>query len=206
MASDNVGGLYGTWLYMGDEGEMPDAPAIELLSLLPPFYAEIREFNALMSSEGEELGKLRGEADAVLAQLFLPTATWGIARWEQELGLAVEPAKPLARRREQVAAKLLGSGTTTREMIVRAAAAFSGGEVEVDEHPAEHRFVVRFVGTLGIPPDMQAFVRMLEAIKPAHLAYDFEYTYTAWGALPEMSWSEAAGSTWYELRTYGGAT
>ncbi|WP_027087410.1 YmfQ family protein [Cohnella panacarvi] len=187
-------------------GDLFGVSPVNLMEYLPPYYEEILEFKKIMSSEGEELEALRSEKESVLAQMFLPTTTWGIERWERELGLAIEPAKPISWRREQVSAKLRGSGTTTREMIVRSAAAFSGGEVELVEYPDEHRFVVRFVGTLGIPPNMAGFVRMLEEIKPAHLAYSFEYTYTAWGALPEMSWGEASGLTWYELRTYGGAT
>lgn len=187
-------------------GDLFGTVPVDLMEYLPPYYEEVLEFNEVMSSEGVELEALRSEKESMLAQMFLPTATWGIERWERELGLAFEPAKPIAWRREQVSAKLRGSGTTTKEMIVRAAAAFSGGEVEVVEHPGEHRFVVRFVGTLGIPSNMTGFVRMLEEIKPAHLAYGFEYTFTAWVALPVMSWSEASGLTWYELRTYGGAT
>ncbi|MBO9597922.1 MAG: YmfQ family protein [Cohnella sp.] len=179
---------------------------VDLMEYLPSYYKGVVEFDELMASEGEELQALRIEKESVFAQMFLPTTTWGIERWEKELGLAIDPSKPISWRREQVSAKLRGSGTTTKEMIVRVAAAFSGGEVEVVEYPGERRFVIRFVGTLGIPTNMPGFVRMLEEIKPAHLAYSFEFTYTAWGALPEMSWNEASGFTWYELRTYGGAT
>ena len=59
-------------------------------------------------------------------------------------------------------------------MIVDTAKAFSGGDVEVLEDAANHRFVVRFVGVKGIPRNMQGFINMLEEIKPAHLVYAFE--------------------------------
>jgi hypothetical protein len=107
--------------------------------------------------------------------------------------------------REQINAKLRGTGTTTRQMLIDTAAAFSGGEVDVIECPAEYRFVVKFVGILGIPPNMSGFIQMLEQVKPAHLTYSFEYTYTTWANLLSLTWGGATSKTWNQLRTYGGA-
>jgi len=148
---------------------------------------------------------LWSENGGVLDQYFVSTATWGLDLWETELGMSVDPTKPVQSRREQINAKLRGTGTTTRQMLIDTAAAFSGGEVDVIEYPAEYRFVVKFVGILGIPPNMSGFIQMLEQIKPAHLTYSFEYTYTTWANLLSLTWGGAASKTWNQLRTYGGA-
>lgn len=198
--------MYGTALFGSDAvPPVPEADPIDLMAYLPAYYHPVLEFQALLDSEGVELGGAWQGSGGLLEQFFVDTATWGLAFWEEELGLEIDTYKPAAWRREQINAKLRGTGTTTREMIIATAAAFSGGEVNVIEYPAEYRFVIQFVGVMGIPPNMAGFMRMLDTIKPAHLAYSFLYTYTAWNDLLELSWGEAGSRTWSELRTYGGA-
>lgn len=101
-------------------------------------------------------------------------------------------------------AKLRGQSTTTKQMIQETAAAFSGGEVQVTEDNPHHHFIVRFVGVKGIPRNMQAFIDMLNEIKPAHLSYSFEYTYTTWGDLKGMTWGELKNMTWGEVKVMKG--
>lgn len=101
-----------------------------------------------------------------------------------------------------IKAKLRGNGTTTPEMIQRTASAFSGGVVEVKEVPEEYRFEIHFVSTLGIPPNMAGLIQIIEEIKPAHLAYEFVFSYTWWDSVKALTWESAHSKTWNELRTY----
>lgn len=198
--------LYGSSLYAeSDDSKQSENRSVDLMAYLPEYYQQIRDFRELMKTAGEEIGLLWNESDSVLKQFFVTTATWGLDQWESELGLTNDPTKPIERRREIILAKLRGAGTTTKQMIIDAAAAFSGGDVDVIEYPAEHRFVVKFIGVMGIPPNMPGFIQMLEQIKPAHLAYSFEYTYTTWNMLIGLSWADAGMKTWNELKTYEGA-
>jgi hypothetical protein len=174
------------------------------MSYLPEFYQQIRDFREMMNTEGEEIGQLWYENDDVLKQFYVSTATWGLSLWESELGMTIDPTKPIERRREQILAKIRGAGTTTKQMIKNVAAAFSGGEVDVIEYPSEYRFVVKFIGVKGIPPNMSGFIAMLEQIKPAHLAYSFEYTYTTWDMLKSLTWEAAGTKTWDDLKRYNG--
>ncbi|THF78087.1 DUF2313 domain-containing protein [Cohnella fermenti] len=160
---------------------------------------------ALQATIAEEAGMQRFAADETLRQLFVSTATWGLDRWEDELGLGIDSSKTVERRREQVTAALRGVGTTTSAAIVSAAAAFSGGEVRVTEYSSEYRFEIQFIGVKGIPANMQGFLAMLEAIKPAHLVYSIKYTYTTWDQLSGLLWSDAGLKTWNELKVYEGA-
>jgi hypothetical protein len=185
--------------------DTPDIEPTDLMKYLPDYYQTIDHMQKLQGTLGEELGNLSYLTDDILHQFFVSTATWGLSHWESELGMTIDPAKPVERRREQIMAKLRGAGTTTKQMIQNAAIAFSGGEVDVIEYPAEYRFVVKFVGVKGIPPNMPGFIQMLEQIKPAHLAYSFEYTYSTWDMVSDLNWSEAGMKTWDELKTYEGA-
>ena len=47
---------------------------------------------------------------------------------------------------------------------------------------------------------MHGFVTMLETIKPAHLAYDFEYRFTTWQEAVNYTWEEAQRYSWEEFR------
>lgn len=203
--------LYGSTLFgilaFGDDlesGADEEIAAPDLMQYLPSFYNRSRIMHSIQNASAEELGMLTYALDDILRQFFVQTATWGLSIWEQELGMPIDPSKPAARRREQIVAKLRGTGTTTRAMIVAAAAAFSGGEVDVIEYVDEYRFVIRFIGFLGIPPNMAGFAQMIEQIKPAHLACSFEYTYTAWNMLAGSAWSGLASKTWNDLRIYQG--
>lgn len=198
--------LYGVTLFGADSQENSSpSKSVDLFQYLPDYYIGIREFEEIMNAEGEELGKLWSEIDNLPNQFSATTATWGLSLWESELGLAVDPTKPTEWRRERIKAKLRGLGTTTKQMIKNAAAAFSGGEVDVIEYPAEHRFVIKFIGVKGIPPNMAGFIEMLEQIKPAHLAYSFKYTYTVWSIVKNITWNQANVKTWNELKVYEGA-
>ncbi|GKU78573.1 putative phage tail protein [Paenibacillus sp. L3-i20] len=181
----------------GSESEKPD-----LSKYLPDWMrlgTNVRKLHDLM---GEQLGSIGSYIVETRKQRSIDIATWGLLDWEKDFGLAAEITLSPARRREIIKAKLLGAGTTTKEMIVLTAAAFSGGEVNVVEYPAESRFEVVFIGVKGIPPNMGAFIQMLDDIKPAHLACSFRYTYTVWDDVISLKWGEAKTKTWGELRVY----
>lgn len=182
-------------------GSMPDGHFVDLARYAPPYFRRVRELAALWKAEGYEIGLLQYHLRDLAEQAFIPTATWGLALWEEMYGVSTNLALSYEDRREILYAKLRGQGTTTRVMIKQTAEAFSGGEVDVIEDNANHLFIVRFVGIKGIPQNMNAFVTMLEDIKPAHLAYRFEYRYTIWGDLVGKLWSGYVGKSWAEIRT-----
>ena len=185
----------------------PDVPAesenyfVDLAGYAPPFLAEVRELAEIYRAEGPEIGLLQHELRDMLDQCFIETATWGLARWEQMLGVATNMSLTYEQRREILMAKLRGHGTTTKRMIEDTAATFSGGEVNVIEDNPNHLFVIQFIGIKGIPRNMQAFINMLEDIKPAHLAYRFEYRYTTWEELKPYTWKQLGAMIWDEVRT-----
>lgn len=174
---------------------------VDLARYVPPFLSEIRELKAIYEAEGYAAGLLEHELSDLLDQCFISTSTWGLTRWEQVYGVATNMALSYEQRREILMAKLRGQGTTTAQMIKETAETFSGGEIEVIEDNPNNHFTVRFIGIKGIPRNMNAFISMLEDIKPAHLAYSFEYRYTTWSELINRSWSSAVGFTWDSIRT-----
>lgn len=197
--------LYGQGVYGQNNASESDKEDryIDLLMYLPSFYHEIKEMKELQTILGFEVGELKYSLEDLISQCFISSATWGLDRWEKVFGIQTDRSKSFERRREILLAKLRGSGTTTKEMIKNVAIAFSGGEVAVQEYPREHKFVIQFIGVKGIPQNMAGLKNAIDEIKPAHLSFDFKYTYTVWSQI-DMSWEQAGQGTWGNLRTYEG--
>lgn len=172
----------------------------DLTVLTPAFVTEKEEMHQLYIAQGYQVGFLRHALEDIVNQCFITTATWGLARWEKLFGISTNLLLTYEQRREQLMAKFRGQGTTTGQMIQETAAAFSGGDVDVIEDSAHGRFIVRFIGIKGIPRNMAGFISMLEQIKPAHLAYEFEYRYTVWNEIKPYSWDGLQKITWEQAR------
>ncbi|MFL0165584.1 YmfQ family protein [Candidatus Clostridium helianthi] len=177
---------------------------IDLTKYVPPFVIEIPEMKASYDVQGTELGGFLYYSDDVKKQLHIDTATWGLVYWEERYGIETNLDLSYEQRREMVKAKKRGQGTTTMQMIKNVAEVFSGGEVNVIENTGPYIFTIQFVGVKGIPHNMQAFINMLEDIKPAHLGYEFKYTYTVWNFLKEkkLTWNNSKAKTWNQLKVY----
>lgn len=199
-------GLYGQNNYGSEDSNdgNQDERYINLLDYLPEFYLGIKEMIELQLTLGYEVGDASYTLKDILEQFFIQTSTWGLDRWEKVFGIATDKSRSYEYRREVILAKLRGFGTTTKDMIKNVAIAFSGGEVEIQEHPSEYRFVIQFVGVKGIPQNMSGLISAIDDIKPAHLAYSFKYTYTSWDNLKTMLWGTLKQRTWSELKIYEG--
>lgn len=154
-----------------------------------PHYVESDEVKQLQSALGGVTDTLKADVTDLINQLYVASATWGLKYWEDFLGIH-NPLPTYESRREVIMSTLRGAGTTTKEMIKSLAAAFSGGEVDVIEDNPNYRFIIKFVGTKGVPPNMAGLIDAVEKAKPAHLAYVFDYTYMTWAQ------HDAYGYTW----------
>lgn len=149
----------------------------EMFSYLPGYYETSRVMQADMNAKGTELDQLFAALDETLQQFFVRTATWGLDRWESELGIATDPGKPLDQRRAVVESKLRGSGKFSGRLVKSVAEAYDSGTVDVSFQPADWSFTVKFVDTLGIPPNLNDLRAVIDEIKPAHLAVVYEFSY-----------------------------
>lgn len=149
----------------------------EMFSYLPSYYENSRVMQADMNAKGVELDRLFEALDETLEQFFVRTATWGLDRWESELGIETDPSKPLDQRRAVVESKLRGSGKFSGRLVKSVAEAYYGGKVDVTFQPSKWSFTVRFVDSAGIPPNLNDLIAVIGELKPAHLALKFEFSY-----------------------------
>jgi hypothetical protein len=168
---------------------------------------DIALFHDLTEAESKEFDLLDGEMDALESNMTLSgTTVRYIGRREAEFGVASDPSKPIADRRAVLVAKLRGQGTTTPEFIRNVAASFQYGEVSVDETSAPYVVNIIFESVLGVPPNMDDFIRTIEEVKPAHLVFEYVYRYNTWDMIEafEKTWDEweALDITFEGLMTY----
>lgn len=156
---------------------MTSARGQEMLGFLPGYYASSRVVRSLMEAQGTELDLLQSSLDETLAQFFVDTATWGLDRWESDLGIATDPAKPLDQRRSLVKSKLRGTGTVSVALMRNVAESFDNGAIEVTLQPSLYTVTIRFVDTVGRPPNLDDIKESLNAIVPAHLAVSYSFRY-----------------------------
>ncbi|GAA0735890.1 YmfQ family protein [Clostridium oceanicum] len=187
---------------ISDEQIKPYTP--DLMKYLPKCYRKSKVMANIETTNAKELGRLYYLKKDLLKQFFIDTATWGLTLWEEDYGIKTDLNKSYEDRREVIKAKKRGQGTVTKKMLKEVAEAFSGGECEIIEHPESYSFTVKFIGIKGIPINLAAFIDMLNIIKPAHLAYDFEYTYSIWSFLKgsKLTWSMVNTKMWKELKAY----
>lgn len=150
---------------------------MSLMTLLPDYYKGNQTMEELQSILSKDINQLAAKFSETIDQCFVNTATALLSRYEKIHGIQVDVSKTDEFRRERIRAKIRGTGTVTKQMIKEVAKSYSGGEVEVLENPSEYGFVIRFVGTKGIPANMGDLILTIEEIKPAHLRYTFEYIY-----------------------------
>ncbi|MFF2093718.1 putative phage tail protein [Paenibacillus sp. NPDC058174] len=164
-----------------------------LMNHLPEYYADINESRIICQTEGMEFDSLESASAAVLSQRFVDSATWGLQRWEKELGIAASAGQPFEQRRAVIWSRMRGTGTIRSESIKVVAGAYTNGEVEVLENFSESTIILKFVSVLGIPPNIADITETLRSLIPAHLLIKYEYIYTTWGdieAAPVFTWSD----------------
>ncbi|BCJ92598.1 hypothetical protein acsn021_01670 [Anaerocolumna cellulosilytica] len=173
---------------------------MNLMQHLPDYYVNNQTMETLQGLLSVHINKLAEDFNNTLNQCFVNTATELLSRYEKIYGLTVDVTKNHEFRRERIRAKIRGTGTVTKQMIAQVARSYSNGEVEVIENNEESSFLVRFVGTKGIPANITDLRLTIEEIKPAHLRFEFEYTYNTWKDVGRMTWGEATELTWGEIR------
>jgi len=176
---------------------------------LPLYYADVKPANNVVDREADEIAALNAAVDSVLAQFFIGSATWGLSRWEEIFGIAVDTLKPIEQRRSVIKSKLRGIGTVTPALIEQVAEAYDNGDVEVTEDNSNYNVTITFVSTLGIPPNLGDIFAAIREVLPAHLTVNFVFRFYTYAELADSGITygglAATGRTYDELY-HGGLT
>lgn len=166
-----------------------------LTSYVPPFIGKSKVFSQILRVQGNELTRDNALLKDLAAQFYLETATWGLDYWERDLGIATNYSLTNEQRREKIKLKLqIKSSTITKKLFKSIMDRYY--TCEIGEDFSNSKVNVIITGKRGIPPRLNEMINDAEELLPAHLIYEFIYTYLTWNEL------EASNVTWDEIDTY----
>ena len=194
-----------------------------MFDYMPKYYEELRESEAIINAEAWAYLQLMRDIDDVFAQMFVDTATWGLARWEELLGIkigadysvwdALEASRKVfddveamdwdsfegafvgdgSERRASIKSRIRGFGSVNTALLKSVCESYVGGEVEVTETPLQYKVKIKFIDSRGIPSNIDDLKAAVTEIMPAHLVVEYTYNYLSWNEYDAFTW------TWDEL-------
>ncbi|MEG1760965.1 MAG: putative phage tail protein [Hydrogenoanaerobacterium sp.] len=163
---------------------------MKLTEYLPQCYENSPEVNDWQNALQLPVQELWTARDDFLLQLDIITATWGLVLWEKMYGIVTDTKKQYDYRRTRIIAKIRGQGTATPQMLVNLASSFTNAEVTILEYPKGYHFNIKFVGKLGIPPNLDDLTAAVNEVKPAHLTFGYAYSFITVGQLCSITLAE----------------
>lgn len=190
-----------------------------MLDYIPKYYEEIRESEAIIGAQAKAQLQLMRDIDDVLAQMFVDTATWGLSRWEELLGItvgsnysvwdALEASRKVfedletmnwssfedsfmgdgSGRKSSIKSRIRGFGSVNAELLKSVCESYVGGEVAVSESPETHKVSIRFIGERGVPSNINDLKAAVAEIMPAHLVVEYGYRYLSWDEYDAFAWT-----------------
>ena len=117
------------------------------------------------------MDKLEAAFWTMADNIIVDTATDWLPLWEWAYGLT--GTGTIEARRAAVKAKMRGAATTTEELIRSVARAYSDSEPDLIVDNPKYSFYLYLYSNVGnTPEDLDNLRRVIEEIKPAHLAFE----------------------------------
>lgn len=153
----------------------------------------------IIDSLGIEDSILNESVEDTRNQFYVESATWGLDKWEAMLGISKNNFDILTRR-ENIKAKMRSKGTTTFTMIKNLCEAYSNGIVEINVDYKNYSFEIVFVSTIGVPLSFEELDRVINEVKPCHLAHSYKFNYNTNKDVSKYTHEELAKYTHDEIR------
>lgn len=155
---------------------------MRLMEMLPDVYARSEEVAELQDALQASLDTAGRDVKDFLAQFSLPTATWGLAWYERALGIVAAMGDSDELRRRRIRAKMQGQGVTTVLAVKSMVEGFTSFDVQIRERAREYLFDVVLLGTLSSDFSASELDKLLRAMIPAHLDFDYIFLLQVDGA------------------------
>lgn len=146
-----------------------------MLENLPQQYRQDPTVRVLDKSIESILMEQGAEARTIPAQLSLDTVTWNLPVEERLAGIMPVSGTTLDSRRTALKAKWRSGGRLTIEQVQAVCDAWKNGKVEASF--TSGKIFLKFVGSYGIPADLDALKAAVRLVIPAHLPLDYGFAY-----------------------------
>lgn len=175
-----------------------------MLKYLPLYERKSAIYKAILKSSDREFRNVEQLQTIVERNMFIHTAIEHLSLYERDLAIKQQLNLKYDQRREQITARTRAAfDQTTIATMKNVASAFSNGEVDIHPTEIDGVFECEFVGTVGIPNNMDGLKEAIELIIPAHLEMTYKYSFQVWDNWNSKQWASVKTLTWEELRTKG---
>ncbi|GEM_PF-990079 len=140
----------------------------KLLEYLPIHLRLSQAFKEIMETEQIEFEKISLDIEDLEKQLFVDTATWGLAIYEKELELKIDIDKPLEGRRSSIKAKWRGLGKVGSNLIKALIDSYTNGGTNIDFDGEINIGITNVNSTYINLGDIESTIK---DVKPAHLPH-----------------------------------
>ena len=171
---------------------------MDLINKLPYFYNN-KVTRSIQDGLSIESNSVSEKISNTLTQFFVDEATWGLDSWEKMLGIS-KNTFDYATRRENIKAKMRSRGTTSIEVIKNICEAYSNGIVEINVSHSDYSFEISFISTIGVPLSFEELDRVVNEIKPCHLAHSYKFNYNTHSDISSYTHEQLANYTHEEIR------
>ena len=171
---------------------------MSLINKLPSFY-ENDITKSIQNSLDIESNSVNENLEILLDQFFVNSATYGLDNWESMLGISKNNFD-YATRRENIKAKMRSRGTTSIDVIKNICEAYSNGIVEININHSDYSFEISFISTIGVPLSFEEMDRVVNEIKPCHLAHSYKFNYNTHSDISGYTHEQLANYTHEEIR------
>ena len=171
---------------------------MSLINKLPSFY-ENNIVKVIQNSLGVEADSINNNVEDTLNQFFVSSATYGLDNWEKMLGISKNNFDYVTRR-ENIKAKMRSRGTTNLSVIKNICEAYSNGIVEININHSDYSFEISFISTVGVPLSFDEMDRVVNEIKPCHLAHSYKFNYNTHSDISNYTHGQLANYTHTEIR------
>ena len=171
----------------------------KLIDMLPSLYQNSEHIKNIQNALEGERDILKNEIIEFCDNLFIDTSSWGLDYFEKFLEVD-SVSKDSDTRKSVIKNKSKFRGITNKDVIINLCSQYGFGEVEISEDFKNGKFIIRFISKEGEPENLRDLINQLDLIVPAHVEYDFHFTYVLWGEISNKTWEEAHEMTWGSIR------
>lgn len=141
---------------------------VNILKYAPEFLFKDTEFKAVGTACNSEHEKIRLQVQDVFRQLFIDTATWGLAYYENVLEISPKPTDSYEQRRNRILLLLQSNQTSTKKFITELVNRYiTNKSADVIEHNEDYVIEIRVPD--GKVTDFTGLIHALEIYLPAHI-------------------------------------
>ena len=175
----------------------------DMIKHLPLYERKSTIFRAVLTSDDKEFRNTEQQLEIAERNLFVDTAIEALPIYERDLAIQANSSLRYDQRREQIISRNRASfDQTTKATIKAVAAAYSNGEVEVNATDTPGVYEIRFVGTRGIPDNIEGLMQAIDIIVPAHLQFNYIYSFNTWGFVSDRTWEDVSKITWENIKIW----